>query len=356
MKLNNKNILLISPEPWDHILVSKHHYAIHLGKKGNKIFFLNPPGNLLKIEDTEFENIFNLKYQGFLKGLRFLPGFIQQKQIMKVYTELERLCENKFDIVWSFDNSVFYDFSALPDSVLKICHIVDVNQDFQTKYAAETANICFGVSAPIINRLASYNSNTHFINHGCKSPNEKESKIKLPGTNSIKAFYAGNLDIPYIDWSLFNRVVAKNKDVDFVIAGPWHKGKTKEYLSVFSNVYYTGRLSFEELTNYYSAADILVIIYKADEFPEQLSNAHKMMEYLRSGKMIVATRTMEYEALAAEELILMSKKNQDYPKIFQSAIKDIKKWNSKERMDARKAYAEENTYDKQIERIEQYLK
>lgn len=42
---NNKTILIISPEPWGKMMISKHHYALELAKLGNEVYFLNPPNN-----------------------------------------------------------------------------------------------------------------------------------------------------------------------------------------------------------------------------------------------------------------------------------------------------------------------
>ena len=39
MILKDKSILIVSPEPWAHLFVSKHHYAVHLAQRGNKVFF-----------------------------------------------------------------------------------------------------------------------------------------------------------------------------------------------------------------------------------------------------------------------------------------------------------------------------
>src|SRR5947208_1346282 len=153
MKLKNKNILLISPEPLDHIFVSKHHYATHLAKRGNKIFFLNPPGNFDSISNTHFEGVYSVSYQGFPAGIRFYPSFLQKKIIKRKFNHLQRECNIRFDIIWSFDNSVFFDFSALPSHVIKISHIVDLNQDFQTQKAAITADYCFCTTEAIKHRL-----------------------------------------------------------------------------------------------------------------------------------------------------------------------------------------------------------
>src|SRR6186713_730734 len=41
--LRNRTILIVSPQSWGKMYVSKHHYAIELANYGNKVYFLNPP-------------------------------------------------------------------------------------------------------------------------------------------------------------------------------------------------------------------------------------------------------------------------------------------------------------------------
>jgi glycosyltransferase involved in cell wall biosynthesis len=353
--LRHKNILLISPEPWEHIFVSKHHYAVHLAKRGNKVFFLNPPFRKFSISETCYEDVFLVFYKGFPPGLRFYPGFIQRFLIKKVFKKLERLCCITFDFIWSFDNSVFFDFSALPERVFKISHIVDLNQNFQTGIAAKTADVCFGVSAPIVKRLQAYNQNTYFVNHGCSNAHEVGSPVFLPGFNKIKAFYTGNLNISYFDWPLFKQIIDKNKEVDFILAGPWAESIEKDRILAYSNVYYLGKIGANALPGYYSAADLLLIIYKSDQFPEQLSNPHKMMEYLSMGKVVVATYTSEYTKLANDKLIIMTSSREEYITLFNKTVQDITQWNSIEKQQARKSFAMHNSYHKQLLRIEEIL-
>jgi len=357
LNLKNKNILLISPEPWNHIFVSKHHYATHLAKKGNKVFYLNPPSNSDRIEKIDFENLFSVHYTGFIKGLRFFPQFLQKHVIGKKFEQLQHLCKVKFDIVWSFDNSVFFDFSALPEEVFCISHIVDLNQDFEFKKAAKTADLCLGVSKPIVDKLKLYNNNSFYINHGFNEDNKSDqsAKIKLPGKERVKAFYAGNLNILYLDWDLVKACVNKFSNVDFVFAGPWRNNDIKDMLSSKNNFHYLGVLSSSELSKYYQCSDILLIIYKYSEFPDQLSNSHKMMEYLASGKMILATWTEEYQLLAKRGLIKMAKTDEDYVEMFSAIINNIGFWNSEKMQEERKKFAKKNTYNNQIKAIEKIL-
>lgn len=361
VELVHKSILIISPEPWDHIFVSKHHYAIHLGRRGNQVFFLGPPSREMNVLKTQFDNVFFVKYTGFPKGLRFYPQFLQRRIISQVYKRLEGMCSNRFDVVWSFDNSVFFDFTALPSHAIKISHIVDLNQNFETRKAAETADYCFCTSTLIQNRLMNYNANVFKITHGYNETLKEREFLPADFTGQTKVVYAGNLEMPYIDWVLLYTIVNENKEVDFYFIGPYKKRQdqsilSKERIGVINsaNCHFIGRVESHLLHAYYENADILLIAYQ-EKYHNDQANPHKMMEYLGSGKMVIGTFTAEYVDLSSKELIMMSKMNADFPSIFRRVLNELSHWNSEILRDERKAIARENSYDKQIDRVQQVI-
>lgn len=354
MELKHKNILLISPESWEHLFVSKHHYATHLAEMGNKVFFLNPPGPNLRLDSTKYHNLWNVNYRGFPKGLRYFPASLQRFFIKRAFYSLQRLCRANFDIVWSFDNSVFYDFSALPQNVYSISHIVDLNQNFQTKKAASTANICFGVIKEIVNRLKSFNKNAHLIQHGVKmSDNNLAVDIKLPGQNTLKALYMGNLAMPFIDWAVLNQLVMNFVLVDFVFVGSNINVALKNLHAETnnSNVFFINTVSADKIQAYLAQADILLLSY-TPEYYQTYASPHKMMEYMASGKAILASWTPEYETLHEKKLILMAKNDKEFLANFKFTISDLDELSNKEREVSRKNFAKDNSYERQIQRIE----
>lgn len=351
VKLTGKTILLVSPEPWNHIFVSKHHYAVHLSRRGNKVYFLGPPGDKSSVEATIFENVFNVTYKGFSRGLRFFPAQVRRKIIARTYGELTALCKTDFDVVWSFDNSVFFDLSALPATALKISHIVDYNQDFQTKRAASTADFCFCTSDVILNRLSRYSAKVHKINHGYNVPERLADNVRGGLSAKTTALYAGNLSIPYIDWTLLSKCINNHPEVHFLFVGPVDEySREMTRLAAQQNVTFVGRVSGEELAGYYHGVDVLLVAYKEQFQDDQTTNPHKMMEYLGSGKVIVATRTGEYEGLSP--MIMMSEFNSSWPHILSEVIGNLEYYNSEEIRNQRISFAMNNTYDIQINRIE----
>jgi hypothetical protein len=362
MKIANKTILLISPEPWDHIFVSKHHYAITLAGKNNNVFFLNPPSQTFAITETKTTNLFIIDYTGFPPGLRHYPKFARRFFIRRKFLGLQKLCNCAFDIVWSFDNSVFFDFKALPSNTLKISHIVDLNQNFEVEQSADTADICFCTTDAIKKRLSKYNSNVFKIQHGFNDSGTRLD-VSLPGKSGIKVLYSGNLRMPYMDWEIIDQIVQRNKNVDFVFIGPGEdqiegydepQGKAKKNTLQCSNVFFIGKVESKALMSYLSLADILLIAYQEKYHIDQ-ANPHKMMEYLGSGKVVVSTKTEEFSGLADAGLVAMADVNSNLPEVFTQVVRSLDDWNATVKQAARRGYALDNTYLKQIERIERIL-
>lgn len=359
MRLCNKNVLLVSPEPWNHIFVSKHHYAVHLSRKKNTVFFLNPPGRHSGVLSTQFDGVYELNYTGFPKGLRYYPRVIQRWIIRRVFAALECACYTHFDVVWSFDNSVFYDFSALPDEVLRISHVVDFNQNFQIRKTASTADFCFCTTEMIRKRLSAYNERTFKIHHGYNVP--RSSPAKAPGGNRVKALYAGNLSIGSIDWRLLSEAVAQHPEVDFIFVGPnaqvpgrHHENRcAKERIMRAANARFIGRVDADDLHAHYQSADILLISYQERYQADQVSNPHKMMEYLGSGKVVVATLTLEF--LDLYPLVVMSGKNGEWSELFSRVLLDLQFFNSERLQAERRAFAWKHRYEEQINKIEHII-
>jgi len=305
------------------------------------------------VAPTEYENVLEVKYRGFPKGLRFYPAALQRHFIRKKFHELERLCNIRFDVIWSFDNSVFFDFSALPEGVLTVSHIVDLNQNFQFVNASRTAQLCIGVSRSIVKRQKRHNPRSYFINHGFAQPHAIVDEPLPSIDRSVKVGYAGNLNLKYIDWNALRHIILSRPEAKFFFAGPFDVSAPYiKWLVKQTNVILLGRMTREEVSKFYREMDVLLLCYLANQYPEQLENSHKMMEYLGSGKIVVATFTLEYANLEEENLIAMSNNNSEFPGKFYQVLDNLSFWNSLDKQQLRKDLAFDNIYEKQLERIE----
>ena len=111
MKIEGKNILLISPEAWGKNFVSKHHVAKYLSKY-NQVYFLDPaigsnknPFGKLTVETEDISDSLKvMRYKNLLPKLNDLPKSLQAKTYAKQAKQIQEIIEiDKFDFVWSFD-------------------------------------------------------------------------------------------------------------------------------------------------------------------------------------------------------------------------------------------------------------
>jgi hypothetical protein len=350
-----KNVLIISPEPWDHIKVSKHNYAIELSKMGYKVFFLNPPDSINKkinLQKTLIENIYIFNYAGQIRGLRYFPSFIRLTINRIFLKKLELVAKVRIDIVWNFENSRLYDM-RFANNRLKIYHQVDLNQDFHVRAAASSADICFCTTDYIKQKIIQYNKNSFKIHHGVSDESFLENSYPSTNIHPV-ATLVGNLDISYFDLDLFEKLVLRYEYVHFNLIGTYlQQGLTYKKLSKYQNVQFIGKVESSLIKEYLAKSDILLVCYKANEFKEQLASPHKMMEYLASGKVILTTYADEYKDKC--NLLLMANSSVDYLMHFDDAVSKIDFYNSRDKMNERILYAKENTYARQLERINDAL-
>ena len=342
----DKRILIISPEPWDSLFVSKHHYAIELAKN-NQVLFTGPPSSRYEKVSTRYPNVQVLFYKPFVPGLRFLPSVISRYWIRLKLKQLEKMAGGKFDCIWSFDNSVFFDFSILDPRTLSICHVVDAAQDFQLATAASTANLCLGVSEHIVNKLKQYNKRVYRIAHGVDLVDPLKP-VTLPGRNTVKAIYAGNLNSKFLDRTALFRLMDAFPTVDFIFIGSG--GDSWEHRE---NAFFLGQVDYQDLPSYLSSADIQLLVYDTKRFKEHLTNAHKVLVYLGVGKAIVSSFVGDYAE--RNDLLQMSRTNDDLISTFGQVVENLGFHNSDRQMQIRQQYASHNTYAKRIAEIDQIV-
>jgi hypothetical protein len=210
-----------------------------------------------------------------------------------------------------------------------------------------------------------------FINHAlseifAEKARERLSKEELSVKSSeIKCAYVGNLLSRYIDYERLINITTSNPNVKFYFIGPYKQnnlgGDENEFasqigrLQSLENVQLLGSKQPAEVCKIIHEMDMFLMTYNADEYPVEVSNSHKLMEYLSTGKTILANRTMTYETTSHKDLIIMSERNHQLPKLFLETIEKLETYNSPLLLKKRINFALENTYSKQIEKLEQYF-
>lgn len=358
--LKNKHILIISPEAWGMNFVSKHHYAVHLAERGNQVYFLNPPSNGFACKE-ERPNLHIVDYKAWVRGIARLPSQISKYLVKYELNKLEAKLNVKFDILWNFDSSRFCNLGSVGKAVLKIQHMVDLTEDFQRDIGARTSDLSIGTTDYICESMKSYARHVMKVHHGYNEVGGRKF-LEQCENSPLRIGYIGNLSIKYIDWETIEKLVAYNSEASFVFVGPMGKSNLSlesgtpeaiRRLQDKGNVDFTGAIPSTAIPDFLASCDILMVVYKASEYKEQLASPHKLMEYLGSGKVVVCSYTDEYKD--KRELLVMADKNEELPKLLGEVIEHIDAYNSAEKQQQRIDFARDNTYNRQIERIEAYI-
>jgi hypothetical protein len=215
----------------------------------------------------------------------------------------------------------------------------------------------------------------YFINHGLGKIFEEAADKKcqmgfgkpIVNTGKVKVGYVGNLTLKYIDRELFLRVVRENPGIEFILIGPYMNGQSNlgggdqasrefiDFLKRVPNAILTGPKGSQDLIDLLDTCDMFLICYSGKHPGYDLSNTHKMLEYLSMGKVLISSPIKAYEGFG--DLIIMPETDmdQDFIDCFSRVVRNIAYFNSEELMRERIRVAKENTYPRQVKRIEEYL-
>jgi hypothetical protein len=164
LTFKDKVIVILSPQPWNYLYISKHHYAKELSKK-NTIYFISPPThkwNQTHTIKTIEKRLFVVEYSVSIPQIvKFkFPSFFK----ICIKSRLRSLSKefNEIDVVIDFGCYQFFDSMDFLAAKYKIFFPVD--DSVKVDGSMRGANIAFTVSKKIQQKFN--NGSCHFINHG----------------------------------------------------------------------------------------------------------------------------------------------------------------------------------------------
>jgi hypothetical protein len=373
MQLENKNILIVSQQAWSDLLVSKHHYAIELSMRNNRVYFLNPPDQhqsmkpgQCALQNTAFPNLKVISHR--------LPfPFILKFHLRKVFNygmkwHIHRLLKKvigSLDVVWSFDLSDTIPLSCFPNNIFKIFMPVDMPYNEASIFAAAPANCIVVITHQNEVAYQKLNKPMLRITHGVDSIFLRNSISKKPVGEVIRIGMSGNFTHPAIDWPTLHQIIRENNNLEIHCWGaaiPEVDVKKHEFMEVQQRVYgfmnakgvhYHGKLNSRKLAEAIREMDGFLICYQPVLDPGQ-GNYHKMLEFLGTGKVIISNFGETYHNTGLVEMSV-SMDNEDLPSLFKRVIASIQDYNTPELQQKRIQYACQNTYACQVDRINQFL-
>lgn len=348
--ISNKSILIISPQNWNFLKVSKHYYAQYLALN-NKVYFLNPIKN--GFFNVEFEkindklNVITLKipFANFLKfKLKYIFSFIIN---IYIYFNL-----NKIDIIWNFDNTQQFYLYNINKPQLLIFHPVDATCNINYNIGLKP-QIIFSVSELILNNQ-NVNCYKYFINHGLSEDfiniAHENIKNKILVSSVYKVGYSGNLDIGVLNKEILLNIIKQHENITFYLIGPFNKN-SKFYNSLINctNVVFTGKLNQNDLINILNKMDLLILNYINDKKMYLSDNSHKILEYLSTGKIILSSNIKFYEN--RPDLIIQAQSDEEWIDFFNKIIKNPKNYNDIDTNKQKIDFAIKNSYINHLKEI-----
>ena len=374
-----QTVLIVSPQPWNHIPVSKHNYAIALARRGHPVVFLNPPQEDLAGASVcelvaEYPCLRVLSYRRpWFYRLRFHVPRIYDWLMQRHVAVLLRRHHCVPDLVWCFDYNLLGDLSRL-GAEKSIFHPVDPLSERRHLQPARMADLVVTVSSRIAGQLAASGRGVHVVNHGLAAPFEQLARetVRLLKSSSAgdragwcsgrrQVGYAGNLGRRPVNRAVLRQIVTENTQTDFHFWGPADEngGAAAEFIGFLRgqrNVTLHGAVSQQQLAAAFRGMDAFLLSYAADPTESDRSNSHKILEYLSTGKVVVSSRIQVYENQPGLLVMSDSDTDADLPGLFAATMARLDEQNSVELQQARIAVALDNAYDRQIDRIFALLK
>jgi len=376
--LQNKVILIISPQSWGGMFLSKHHYAIELAKRGNVVYFLNPPDQ----EKISFRESISITRAGdqqnlfFISYSLFFPYILKYKMrsffdwLMRIQTyRLLKEIGNPIDIVWSFDLENLVQLSFFESSTYTIFHPVDEPSHPVAIRAARGASIIFSVTREILAQYHEFKAPRYFINHGVTEDFINGDVAEWKQGTGIHIGYSGNLLRKDVDRKVLMEIIEKNPDYIFEFWGSYtgnqsniggsEDSETSQFINVLkncSNVVLHGVVSPKVLAVAMGKMDAFLICYDILKDQGKGTNYHKVIEYIATGRAIISNNITTYHSL--RDLIYMTNErnnNDKLPALFKTITGSLYRYNSNELRQLRRNYARENTYSRQLKLIESLI-
>ena len=366
MRFESKNVIILSPQAWDGLWVSKHHVAIELAAKQNTVHYFNPPihGYFPSIKINKLEQYPEIS---IIQMILPKPVILRHKMrwLYDFLVEcLTNICLKRLkcsvDIVWDFDvNNTFYKGLYNREiRPIRIFHPVDYNSNHEIK--GRIPDLTISVSNEILNQ---YPECTNRLNLGHSVSENFFQGYTVPiemKKKSLNFGFAANFNKPFIDWETILKLGKQFEQHRFYLFGPFDIEKHKSQFSatffskIFaqSNIIFKGFMMKKELVVSLADMHALFVFYNKFKNENMYTNSHKLLEYLMTGKAVLSDTMSYYED--KEHLIRMSPMNcnsEEKVKAFKNFIRDLPEQSSEENQKVRVEYAKQYTYANQIERI-----
>ncbi len=397
------DIIYFTLFPWDHPYSSVSLSFSKEFARNNRVFYVNHPYSF-----RDFLDNFNTE-MGKSRRSHLLRGKMQYENIEDISPNIIAAHPPlTFPINWLSPGGFYNALSAYNNRVI-LKTIKKIIDDYQLKnfiylncfnpYFAGTLPKDFGQIANIYQCIDDMTQEPYTARHGArleaevikaadittvtstnlwklKSPLSAETHIvhnaaditnfertlkenferpkELEGISGKIIGFTGNLDHCRVDYPLLKKVAERHPDKTLLLVGPINNTEYKEIgLDQLPNVIFTGSKDIRELPHYLQHMDCVLIPFALNLLTKSIYPL-KINEYLAAGKAVISTRFSD-DIQGFSDYIYLGGTHEEFVDLIDQAIGE----NSKEKIKARNALAQTNTWTSRVKQfweiVEQYL-
>jgi hypothetical protein len=392
---SNIDIIYFTLFPWDHPYSSVSLSFAKEFAKNNRVFYINHPFTYKDFLSRYQEDAIQHRKKELWKGkmrydktphlpeniicvhppntmpINFLPkGRIydrmydyNNKIILKMIAQVIKDYDLK-DFIYLNCFNAFYA-GALPQSMgakLSIYQCIDdmLEEEYTAKHgnrleeeAMAASDMTFVTSTNLYELKKHLNPETHILHNAAdisifrRTTEEAFDKPKeLEGISTKIIGFMGNLNEYRVDYALLRKIALQHTDKTLLLIGPLNSNDYKEHgLDQLPNVILTGGKDINELPQYLQYMDVALIPFRINKQTKSVYPL-KINEYLAAGKSVISTSFSD-DIRSFESQIRLAKTHDEFIGWIDEAILD----NSEEKIKARVALAETNTWTARVQQF-----
>lgn len=358
------------------------HFAIEMAGQGNKVFFIDPPRasehkepvSVITADGYPSIKVIRLQPLPFALFLRHKVPFIYNSLVKRYIRKIKKITGSSIDELWNFNPHVFVNMKAFA-AKKNILLLYDFYKGDHIFRSAATADIMVSPSQLILDHYRSCNVPQLLLQHGLNKimalaaeQRLQNNEMQVQQNKTLKVGYTGNLLRAAIDTGTAEKIIAAHPTIEFHFWGPYSVADNNvtdktaaipvplqnfiSFLQKSPNVFLHGIKQQQELAEEIFKMDAFLFLYTAASDMNAASNSHKLLEYLGTGKVVVGNYVSNY---AGTQLLEMSKEQEDFPGLFNEVIENLDHFNSTAKQQERIRFALDNTYARQVERVQKFM-
>lgn len=342
--MSRPKALIISPQHWGKLRISKHHYASALAQSGYSVYFLNPiePSwtfslKSIRASSTEYDGVTVIDHRPFVPyNFKFHWSWLFNLSMRLHVKWLMKQLED-IDLIWSFDLTNTIPLTLFRHRA-KVFFAADWPADNDAVWAAESCNLLISV-APEILDVYPQKHNKLLVNHGVAecfikaSEKVRSSDLEEGRGKPLRIGVTGNLLRPDIDRKTLLTIISNHPNCSFEFFGPTsiresniggsREAKTRAFLQQLKKLKNTqlhGALSPQQLALEYCNIDAFLICYDPERDQSKATNYHKIAEFLTYGVPVISNYVSAYDFEGSGVLMVRKNENFNLPELFKKTI------------------------------------